>query len=133
MPGELEPGSFHICVSNPPYFSGGAVSTRTPMARQEMTCTPADLFRAAERMLRYGGDFYLVHKPERLAEICACAISSGFEPKRLRLVRHTPQAAVSLILLQCRKGGKSGLIWEDLCLHNADGTPSDSYKKIYHL
>ena len=126
-------GSFHCCVSNPPYFTGGPASKTAPQARRDDNCTIQELFTAATWAIRYGGDFYLVHKPERLAEICACAASSGLEPKRLRLVRHDPNADVSLILLQCRKGGKPGLIWEELCLHNADGTPTESYKKIYHL
>ena len=133
IPGQFPSGNFHCCVSNPPYFSGGPASKSAPQARRDDNCTIQDLFTAAAWATRYGGDFYLVHKPERLAEICACATQSGLEPKRLRLVRHDPRSDISLILLQCRKGGKPGLIWEELCLHNADGTPSDSYKKIYHL
>ena len=133
IPSHFPAGSFHCCVSNPPYFTGGPASKTAPQARRDDNCTIQELFTAATWAIRYGGDFYLVHKPERLAEICACAASSGLEPKRLRLVRHDPNAEVSLILLQCRKGGKPGLIWEELCLHNADGTPTESYKKIYHL
>lgn len=126
-------GSYTCCVSNPPYYTGGPASKTAPQARRDDNCTMKELFSAAAWATQYGGDFYLVHKPERLAEICQCAANAGLEPKRLRLVRHDPSSDVSLILLQCRKGGKSGLIWEELCLHNADGTPSDSYKKIYHL
>ena len=133
IPSHFPAGSFHCCVSNPPYFTGGPASKTAPQARRDDNCTIQELFTAATWAIRYGGDFYLVHKPERLAEICTCAASSGLEPKRLRLVRHDPNAEVSLILLQCRKGGKPGLIWEELCLHNADGTPTESYKKIYHL
>lgn len=133
IPSHFPSGSFHCCVSNPPYFTGGPASKTAPQARRDDNCTIQELFTAATWAIRYGGDFYLVHKPERLAEICACAASSGLEPKRLRLVRHDPNAEVSLILLQCRKGGKPGLIWEELCLHNADGSPTESYKKIYHF
>lgn len=133
IPTQFPSGSFQCCISNPPYFTGGPASKTAPQARRDDTCTIQELFTAAAWVTRYGGDFFLVHKPERLAEICACAASAGLEPKRLRLVRHDPDSAVSLILLQCRKGGKPGLIWEELCLHNADGTPSDTYKKIYHL
>ena len=133
IPSHFSPGSFHCCVSNPPYFTGGPASKAAPQARRDDNCSLEELFTVAAWAIRYGGDFFLVHKPERLAEICACAASNGLEPKRLRLVRHSPDAEVSLILLQCRKGGKPGLIWEELCLHNADGTPSDRYKKIYHL
>ena len=131
--GEIPAGSFDCCVSNPPYFTGGPASKTAPQARRDDNCTASELFTAAARAIRYGGDFYLVHKPERLAELCACAASAGLEPKRLRLVRHDPCSDICLILLQCRKGGKPGLIWEELCLRNADGSPSEEYKKIYHL
>ena len=129
----LAPGSFQVCVSNPPYFSGGAAHSKNPTARQEDTCTPKDLFAAASRALRWGGDFFLVHKPERLAELAFEASSHGLEPKRLRLVRHRPDSPVSLILLSCRRGGKPGLQWEELCLYNQDGTPTADYKRIYNL
>ena len=126
-------GSFQVCVSNPPYFSGGAAHSKNPTARQEDTCTPKDLFAAASRALRWGGDFFLVHKPERLAELAFEASSHGLEPKRLRLVRHRPDSPVSLILLSCRKGGKPGLQWEELCLFNAAGEATEDYKRIYHI
>ena len=125
-------GSFSSCVSNPPYFSGGEASLSTPLARREDCCEPAQLFAAAARALKFGGDFYLVHKPERLAQLCACASSAGLEPKRLRLIRHKEGGPVSLILLACRKGGKPGLIWEEASLHHADGSPTEYYKKLYH-
>ena len=129
----VAPGSFQVCVSNPPYFTGGAAHSKNPTARQEDTCTPKDLFAAASRALRWGGDFFLVHKPERLAQLCFEASSHGLEPKRLRLVRHRPDAPVSLILLSCRRGGKPGLQWEELCLFNADGEPTEDYNRIYHI
>ena len=129
----VAPGSFQVCVSNPPYFSGGAAHSKNPTARQEDTCTPKDLFAAASRALRWGGDFFLVHKPERLAQLAFEASSHGLEPKRLRLVRHRPDSPVSLILLSCRRGGKPGLQWEELCLFNADGTPTADYRRIYHI
>ena len=129
----VAPGSFQVCVSNPPYFSGGAAHSKNPTARQEDTCTPKDLFAAASRALRWGGDFFLVHKPERLAQLCFEASSHGLEPKRLRLVRHRPDSPVSLILLSCRRGGKPGLQWEELTLFTSDGKATEDYKRIYNL
>ena len=55
------------------------------------------------------------------------------KPKRLRLMRHHPGANISMILLQCRKGAKPGLIWEDQYLYEKDGTPSEHFVRIYHL
>ena len=88
---------------------------------------------AAAWALKYGGDFYLVHKPERLAELFACASRHKLEPKRLCLLRHRQDAPVALVLVQCRKGAKPGLIWEEVYLHQADGTPSAYYRELYHL
>ena len=132
IPGFLPPGSFHCCVSNPPYFSSGPESA-LPLARREDRCGLDSLFRSAAWALRYGGDFFLVHRPERLAEVCAKASFSGLEPKRLRLMYHRPDSPVSLILLQCRKGGKPGLKWERITLFDREGTPTDDYRRIYHI
>ena len=129
----IPPGSFARCISNPPYFSGGPASAQTPLARRDDCCSPEELFHAAAWSLKYGGDFYLVHKPDKLAQLCACASNAGLEPKRLRLIRHQPGSPVILILLQCRKGGKPGLDWEENYLQNSDGSPSAYYRKIYHL
>ena len=125
-------GSFQCCVSNPPYFSGGPAS-RTPLARRDDRCSLDELFRSAAWALCCGGDFYLVHKPERLAQLCGCAVKEGLEPKRLRLVRHRQDGPISLVLLQCRKGAKPGLVLEELSLHRSDGSPTEDYRRIYHI
>ena len=127
------PGSFDVCVSNPPYFTGGPASQSHGQARREDACSLQELMAAAGKALKYGGDFFIVHKPERLGQICSEGAKNGLEAKRLRLVRHRPDAPVSLILLSCRKGGKPGLQIEELTLFCADGTPSDDYKRIYHI
>ncbi len=128
----LPAGTYHVCVSNPPYFSGGPAAKLTT-ARREDTATLDDLCAAACISLRYGGDFFLVHRPERLAEVCACASKHSLEPKRLRLVRHSKSAEISLILLQCRKGGKPGLIIEEMYLFEDKGEPSPAYRQVYHI
>ena len=128
----FSPGQFSCCVSNPPYFSGGAASRTLSTARQEGSCTPEDLFRTGSRLLKYGGDFFLVHKPERLAELITTAAKYSLEAKRLCLLRHKEGAPVNLILLQLRKGAKPGLVWEEILLRHADGSPTPVYQEIYH-
>ena len=132
-PSLFAPGSFDCCVSNPPYFSSGPQSNSVPMARKEKTCTMDSLFSAAAWALKYGGDFFLVHRPERLAELFSCACNHSLEPKRLLILKHRKEDPVSLVLVQCRKGGKPGLIWEENYLWNTDGSPSQYYKNLYHL
>lgn len=129
----MEPGKYDICVSNPPYFTAGFLSKATPTARHEETCSLESLFRSAAWALKFGGDFYLVHKPERLAEIFASACQHKLEPKRLCLLRHKEGGPVSLVLIGCRKGAKPGLVWEEAVLHHKNNQPTDYYNAIYHL
>lgn len=129
---QIKAGHYHICVSNPPYFTGGPASKALPLARREQRCTLEELFRVAEKGLQWGGDFFLVHKPERLAQLFACASRHNLEPKVLQLLRHKKDAPVSLVLVQCRKGGKPGLSWQEQYLYEADGTPSAYYHSLYH-
>ncbi len=129
----LAPGRYQICVSNPPYYSGGPASREHPAARRDDNCTLPELFDAAARNLSTGGDFYLVHKPEKLAQLCGCAESAGLEPKRLKLVRHKKNGPITLVLLACRKGGKPGLIIEEMYLFEANGEPSADHRRIYHI
>ena len=133
IPNTLAVGSFDCCISNPPYYTGGPASNATPLARRDDFCSLEDLCATAAKMLKFGGDFMLVHKPERLSEICALATNHKLEPKRLRLIRHRADSEVSLILLSCRKGGKPGLIWEERCLQDAQGQTTNYYRTLYHL
>lgn len=126
-------GSFDVCVSNPPYFSGGPASKTHPLARREDCCSPAELFAAAGKAVKFGGDFYLVHKPERLAELIACGAKENLEAKRLLLVRHRQEREISLILLQLRKGAKPGLIIEEATLFDNENKPTNFYKSVYHI
>lgn len=125
-------GSFRCCVSNPPYFTGGAAARQT-IARRDDCCTTRELFRSAAWALQYGGDFYLVQKPDRLGQLCGCGAEFGLEPKRLRLVRHREDSPIALVLLQFRKGGKPGLILEEMSLHCKSGAPTQDYRRIYHI
>ena len=70
--GLLPAGGFDLVVCNPPYYPAG--SGRLPetealrAARSETGCTLEDICTAAAWLLRWGGSFCLVHKPERLTD-----------------------------------------------------------------
>ena len=133
VPSLLSAGSFTTVISNPPYFSGGPRSAALPMARREDCCTVRELLQSAAWALKYGGDLFLVHRPERLGEIIAQAGSLSLEAKELCLVRHRPGGPIILILLRLRRGGKPGLFFRELTLTDGSGRPSGEYKAIYHI
>ena len=130
-------GSFDTVVANPPYFpvGHGALSPieGRASARGETECTLGDICAAAAWLLRTGGSFELVHKPERLSEVFCTMTACGIEPKRLRTVHSRASAAPSLVLIEGRRGGKPGLTVEPpLVLTAPDGGESEEFKRIYH-
>ena len=129
-------GSFDLVVCNPPYYDPGSGKTSASealqAARSEVTCTLEDVCRTASYLLRWGGEFCLVHKPERLTDVLCTMRSYHMEPKRLRFVCPTASAAPSLILVEGKRGGKSGLtILPPLILTTPEGTPTDEVDTIY--
>lgn len=130
----LPAGAFDCVVSNPPYFSSGALSRASSTARQEVTATLTDIFTAAAWLLRTGGDFFLVHKPERLADLMVLSREHHLEAKVLQTVCHRPGDIPALVLLHCRRGGKPGVrLSAPIALRETDGSPSPHYRRIYHL
>ena len=132
VPSLFAPGSFACCISNPPYFSGGPASRLSP-ARREDCCTLGDLMASAAWALKYGGDFFLVHRPERLAELIARGAERKLEAKQLTLVRHREDGPIALVLVRLRKGAKPGLTIGELSLRHGDGSPTKEYLEIYHI
>ena len=132
----LPAGSMDGCISNPPYFpvgSGKQAAGALAKARSEETCSLDDLTAAAAWLLRTGGSFVLVHRPERLADLIWQLRSHQLEPKRIQFVRHKADSPISLVLMEAKKGGKPGLSYEkDLIFFHDDGSETDAYKNLYH-
>ncbi len=134
----LPHSGFDAVVCNPPYFpvNSGFIAKddAIAIARTELCCTLADVCTAAAWLLKTGGSFYLVHKPERLTDLLTALRDCKLEPKLLRFVRHRADAPYSLVLVKAVCGGKPGLSYlPTLVLQNEDGTDSLEYRKIYHM
>lgn len=120
-------GEADIVISNPPYMSltsgRGNLHDQKNIARREVCGTIYDFAAAASRILRYGGDFYIVYRPERLAALTDALTSVKLEPKELVLVHPTVTAPPSLVLVRARKCGKPGLrIMPPLIIYRKRGT-----------
>ena len=103
----LPAGAFDLVVSNPPYLPPGSGRGDDP-ARMELHGGLEELCAAAGRLLKNGGRFALCHRPERLCDVLCTLRAHGLEPKRLKLVAHSP----ALLLVEAVKGGRPGLTVE---------------------
>lgn len=101
------PGSFDLVVSNPPYYAPGSGKDGGParMEREELDA----LCRAAARLLRNGGRFALSFPTQRLADLFETMRRWDLEPKRLKLLSHTPTKPPYALLVEGVRQGKPGL------------------------
>ena len=110
----LPAGSFDLIISNPPYFPTGAGKSGGS-ARSEECCTLDELCSAAARLVKNSGRFALCHRPERLTDVLCTLRKYHLEPKRLKLLSHSPGDPPSLILVEALRQGKPGLSIEIGC------------------
>ena len=103
-----------IVFSNPPYMKAdGGKNNDTDekaIARHEIYGTILDFCKAAKRRLKYGGSFYLVYRPDRLTDLVVAMRESGLEPKRMTFVHASCSKEASMVLIEGKRGGKSGMI-----------------------
>lgn len=135
--GELfAPASFDTVTSNPPYMTAqhGLVNPdlEKAAARHELLCTLEDVVRAAARLVRPGGSFYLVHRPFRLAEIIRALSQYGLEPKRMRLVYPYADREPNMVLLEAVRGGRPRMTVEKpLIVYREPGVYTPEITEIY--
>lgn len=113
FPARRDIGSYDAVFSNPPYMtvhSGAAcINDAKEIARHEHFGGISDFTLAASRALKYGGSFYAVFLPERLADLLEACRLAKLEPKRICFVSARDSLPPSMILLEARRGGKAGM------------------------
>lgn len=119
-------GEVDLVTANPPYMApkSGARNTADEkyIARHEVCGTVLDFCAAAGRLLKHGGRFCCVFRPERLGDLFEGMRRAHLEPKRMTMVQATYAATPSMVLVEAVKyAAPSLLVTPPLCLWEADG------------
>ena len=127
---------FDAVVSNPPYFrrSAGAASHTDEryISRHETTADIGDFARTASSMLRRGGDLYLVHRPDRLADIFTAMRDAGIEPKELQMVVPAACQPANIVLVHgIKDAGPELKVLPEITVHTQDGGYTDEILSYY--
>ncbi len=131
----IEPGSVDTVTVNPPYMKAGSAiindENKMSIARHEVCCTLEDVIKESARILKANGEFYMVHKPERLVDIFCTMRKYKIEPKRIRFVQPSVEKPANIVLIEGCKNGKEFLKFEKtLCVYE-NGEYTDEIYEIY--
>lgn len=103
-----------IVFTNPPYMKSDAglnnSLNKKAIARHEICGDIGDFCRAAKKKLRFGGSFYAVYRPDRLCDLISAMRENSLEPKRVTFVHADTESEPSMMLVEGKRGGKSGMM-----------------------
>ena len=136
-PSAFDHAYFDVITANPPYMAAGSgfenEGYETAVARHEILCNLDDVCAAASRLLRFGGRFYMVHRPSRLADAITSLRKFGLEPKTMRFVQPKAGSEPNTLLIMATKGGKVQLnVAPPLIIYDDDGKYTEEVFKIYY-
>ena len=123
--------------SNPPYMkddSGKAnESDFKNISRHEVCGDINDFCKCAKLLLKHGGSFYVVYRPDRMIDLISAMRNNGIEPKRLTFIHANTHTPPSLLLIQGKKGAKGGLVIDKPIFIYKDGTTeyTGEFSRIY--
>ena len=123
--------------SNPPYMKNDSGKANENdfknISRHEVCGEIEDFCKCARLLLKHGGSFYAVYRPDRMIDLIYGMRNNGIEPKRLTFIHANTHTPPSLLLIQGKKGGKSGLVIDKPIYIYKDGTTeyTEEFSRIY--
>lgn len=129
--------SVDVIITNPPYKKKDTgiinINEKKLISRHELTAELEDFIKIAKDLLKDKGEFYMVHRPDRLVDIISLMRKYKIEPKIIRMVCPNKNKEPNLVLIKGIKNAKAFLKFEkNLYVYNDDGNYTDEIYKIYN-
>ncbi len=101
---------FALVLCNPPYERAGAGFDNDcyekAICRKEITLTLREIAKAASFALKFGGRICMLHRADRIAEVCYALKKVNIEVKRIQFVGGRCASKPYLVMVEGVKGGK---------------------------
>lgn len=129
--------TFDVIITNPPYKkkNTGVINENEKklISRHEMTASLEDFIRITKDLLKDKGEFYMVHRPDRLVDILSLMRKYKIEPKKLQFVCANKNKEPNLILIKGIKNANHFLkIEKSLYIYEKDGKYTKELLEIYN-
>lgn len=134
---KFEPNTFDVIVTNPPYMklNTGAKSDEIKklISRHEVECNLEDIIKISYKLLKSRGEFYMVHRAERIVDILYLMRKYKLEPKKIRFIQSKVNKDPNLLLIKgVKDAGNQLKIERPLVVYNEDGSYTNEILEIYH-
>ena len=129
--------TFDAIITNPPYkMKNTGIENENEqklISRNEITASLEDFIKISFDLLKDKGDFYMVHRPDRLTDIFYLMRKYKIEPKKIRFVFSNEKQKPKLVLIKGVKNAKPFLTIEpNLYIYNDFGDYTEEILEIYN-
>ena len=132
-----EKNSFDAIVTNPPYKEENTGITNEDevkqISRHEISANLEDFIEISSKLLKDKGEFYIIHRPERIVDLLSEMRKYKIEPKEIRLVFSNKNNLPKMVLVKGVKNAKKYINFrENLYIYDENGNYTDEILEIYH-
>ena len=124
-----------VVFANPPYMKNDAgkvsPSNFRQASRHEVFGGVKEFCACAGKLLKTGGRFYVVYRPDRLESLIVSLAEFGFTPKRMTFVSSDEYHEPSVVLTEAVKDAKESLFITPPLFLTKDGKTSEEAEYIY--
>ena len=133
----VERESFDVVITNPPYkkinTGGENIDEKKLISRHEILGDIFDFIKASKNVLKDKGTLYLVHRPERLADIIYSLRANKIEPKNIQFVysKRDSKEAKLVLIKAIKNGGEFLKVEKPLYIYENDGSYTSEIIEFY--
>ncbi|MCT7811833.1 MAG: GIY-YIG nuclease family protein [Lactobacillus iners] len=138
-PKNLGKDKFDVVTVNPPYFKvpdGHRINPnqQKAIARHEILINLEQVIIVASQLLKMKGKLFIVHRPERLAEIIHYCLSNHMGVKNIQPFAPQKDHKTNLVVVEAVNNAPTdGLVLNNpIIVHNSDSSFTDEIENIIH-
>lgn len=137
---KIEEASIDTVVTNPPYRKQNTgienENIQKYISKFETTATLQNFISISKRILKDKGQFFMVHRPDRLVDIIEIMRKEKIEPKRIQFVYSQIEGDkdAKLVLIEGIKNAKPFLkVEKNIYVYDKKGEYTKQIKQIYNI
>lgn len=133
----IENNLIDVIVTNPPYkkIETGILNENKQklISRHEVECNLEDIIKISSKLLKSKGEFYMVHRTDRLAEIILKLRQYNLEPKIIRFIYSNINKESKMVLIKAVKNGNEYIkVEKPLIIYKENGEYTNEILEIYN-
>ncbi|MFA6866443.1 MAG: methyltransferase [Clostridia bacterium] len=128
--------NWDVVITNPPYAKQIVKKdsyTEDEICKSEIMVTLDDVVITASKLLKFGGNFYMINKANRLIDAICSMRENNLEPKKIYFIQPKLSKDIDTFIIVGKKGGKSSILLpKPIIIYDEDGNYTPLLRRMYN-